>query len=322
MLRFALLFAAVLPLTFPARAQEPAAPAVTAAPEAEAPMPDIRALMLDVEHNQRRFEEARRDYTFHVHTVEEDFDSRNKVKKTTVTDAESFSINGVRVNKIVAKNGKPLTEEEQKKESERIDKAVARAKERRAKNESRNRETDSQGNEVITVSRILELGSFTHPRRVDLNGRPTILLDYAGDPSAKTHSTFENVFKDLVGQVWIDERDHVLTRGEGRFAKDFKMGGGLLFDIHSGFNFHFQSKKINQEVWLPEEIEAQGSASALLFVRVRGHVDVTTSDYRKFRTSTTIIPTGNVIGPDGQPVPADPAEPPPPPPPNQPHPLS
>lgn len=273
---------------------------------ADAPLPPIRELMLDVERNQKRAEAERRDYTYHVHTVEDDFDSHENVKKTTVTDAESLEIQGVRVDKVVAKNGRPLTPDEAKKEDERIDKAVAKAKENRARNENKGRDTDAEGHDEISASRILELGSFSNPRRVQLNGRPTIVLDYAGDPRARTKNSFEGIFKDLAGQVWIDEQERMLVRGEGHFASDFKLGGGLLVDVHSGFRFDFQSTHINDEVWLPQRIEAEGSARMLLFMHVRGHVTITMSDFRKFRASSTILPGSNVLGPDGQPLPVQP----------------
>jgi len=301
-LRVALLVSVLVNFAQPLHAQS-----ATGEVQQQAPIPDVRALMLEVEQNQRRFEAARRDYIYHVHVVEDDFDSHERVKKTTITDSESLSIDGVRVDKVIAKNGHPLTPDEQKKEDERVDKQVARAKERRAKNDGKGRETDPQGNEITPVSRILELGSFSNPRHVMVDGRSAILLDYAGDPHAKTRNSFEGIIRDLVGQVWIDEKDHVLVRGEGRFLNDFKLGGGLLADIHAGFHFEFRTTKVNDEAWLPQKIEGEGSARILIFAHVRGHVTVTMSDYRKFRTSTIIIPSNRLIGPDGEPLPDQPA---------------
>ncbi len=115
-------------------------------------------------------------------------DHNGNLKKTTTTDAESLTIDGIRVDRVVARNGKPLSAKEAQKESDRIDKEVAKAKERREKLATEGKATDSNGDDILTVSRILELGTFSNPRRVDLNGRPTIVLDYAGDPNAKTRN--------------------------------------------------------------------------------------------------------------------------------------
>jgi hypothetical protein len=306
-LTLALCFASSL-----ASAQQPTAPAIPQQAPAAQPLPPIRELLLDVERNEKASEAARKDYIYHVHVELQDLDSKGNVKKTTITDAEDLTIDGVPIQRIVAHNGRPLTAEEAQKESARIDKEVAQAKARREKREDKGQETDSRGDVIIPASRILELGAFSNPRRVDLDGRPTIVLDYAGDPNAKTHNKFEGIVRDLVGTVWIDEQDRVLVRGEGHFLNDFKIGGGLVLNIHKGLSFDFRATKINGEVWLPATVDGQGSARILLVDRVKGRFRLVTSDYRKFRATSTIVSTSGVIGPDGKPVPSQPAPTPPP----------
>jgi hypothetical protein len=267
------------------------------------PLPPIPQLLLDAERNQKASEAANKDYTYHVHLEQQEVDHNGNVKKTITTDSESLTIDSVRVDRIVARDGKPLTPNEAQKESDHIDKEVAKAEERRAKLADKGQDSDSRGDEILTVSRILELGTFSNPRRVDLNGRPTIVLDYTGDPNAKTHNESEKVFRDLVGTAWIDEQDRVLVHGEGHFPHDFKIGGGLVLNIHQGFRFDFSATHITDNIWLPAIINAQGSARIFLFDSINGHFHLATSDYRKFHTNSTIIESDRLIGPDGQPVP-------------------
>jgi hypothetical protein len=260
-------------------------------------------LLLDVERNQRTAEAIQNTYTYHVHRVQQDMNKDGSVKKTTVTDSDSFSVDGVRVNRVTAVNGKPLSASEAQKESEKVDKEVAKGRDHRAKEDAQGHETNARGDDEISASRILELGKFTNPRREMLNGRSTIVVDYAGDPQAKTHSTTEAIFRDLLGTVWIDEADRTMVRAEGRFANDFKIGGGLLADIHKGLNFSFRATKVNDETWLPAEIEGRGSARALLFFNFNGALTVTTSDYRKFRSSAQIVEgTASKVDSEGNPV--------------------
>ena len=287
-----------------ATAQQPTTPAPTTQP-----LPPIQQLLLDAERNQKAAEAANKDYTYHVHLDPQEVDHTGNVKKTITIDSESLTIDGVRVDRIVARDNKPLTSDEAQKESDHIDKEVAKAKERREKRASQGKDSDSRGDEILTVSRILELGTFSNPRRVDLNGRHTIVLDYAGDPNAKTHNESEKVFRDLVGTAWIDEQDLILVRGQGHFPHDFKIGGGLVLNIHQGFSFDFNATHITDNIWLPATIDAQGSARILLFDGINGHFHLATSDYRKFHTNSTIIPTDRLIGPDGQPIPNPPPQP-------------
>jgi hypothetical protein len=287
-------------------AQQPDAAATQAVEPA--PLPNISTLLYDVERNQKAAEARRHDYTYHLHTETQELKGNGELKKTETVDSESLTIKDVRVDRVVARNGVPLTPDETKKESERIDKEVERDIERRTKREEKGEATNSRGDQLITTSRFLELGSFSNPRRVILDGRPTIVADYAGDPQAKTRNPAEAAVRDLVGTVWIDEQDRVLVRGEGHFLNDFKLLGGLGLNIHKGFSFSFRASKINNEVWLPAAIDAAGSARYLLFVSINGNFHLRASDYRKYRTTSTIVGTSDALGPDDHPIP----QPPPP----------
>jgi hypothetical protein len=280
-------------------------PTPQSAQAATQPLPPIRDLILEVERNQKAAEAAQKDYTYHVHFEEQFLDSHGNVKKTAVTDSESFTLDGVRVDRVVARNGHPLTPAEARKESDRIDKVVAKAKRERAKLQAQGKDTDANGDDVLSASRILELGTFSNPRQVTLNGRPTLVVDYAGDPNAKTRNRFEGIVRDLVGTVWIDLQDRVLVQAQGHFLHDFKVAGGLLADIKGGSSFEFHNAKINNEVWLPSTVSAQGRIRILLVAGFNGRIQMVASNYKKFRTSTTIIQSDRLIGPNGQPLPTD-----------------
>jgi hypothetical protein len=256
----------------------------------EKPLPDIAELMHEVEAHQKASEAVQKDYLYHEVAVAQENDGHGGVKKTETNEYDVFWLNGVEVQKLVRKDGKELTADEQKKESERIDKEVAKARERRSKADAKGQETDSQGHEEVTVSRFLELGKFTNPRRVKVNGRDTIAVDYEGDPKAKTRNRFEDVIRDLAGTIWVDEEDRTISRIEGRFLRPFKVGGGLVVNIKQDTSFAMEQRKINDEVWLPSRIDGKGAARALLFISFNGSIQVVDSDYRKFKATSTILP--------------------------------
>jgi hypothetical protein len=268
----------------------PASKPLADEPLSAKPLPDIPTLMHQVEENQRKAEAIEKDYLYHSVATEQELDGQGRVKKTTITESDHFWVDGVPVRRVLKKDGKDLTAEEIAKENERIDKEAAKAHEKREKAGAKGKETDSSGNQEVTVSRLLELGAFTNPRRVQLNGRPAIAVDYTGDPRAKTRIPLENLIRQLAGTVWVDEQDCVLARVEGHFVNTFKIGGGLLVDIKKDTHFTFEQTRVNGEVWLPARIDAQGSARALIFVSFSGKIHAVESDYRKFRTSSTILP--------------------------------
>ena len=251
----------------------------------DAPLPPASLLLRSVEATQRRDEALAQQYTWHVHEVSEEFDGSDAVRKTTIRDSESIPVGGVRVQRLVGRGGEPLSAEQQKSEDEHFDKEVDDARKRAAK-----RENGSAKGGPISAARMLELGNFTNERRVLLAGRSTIVFDYAGNKQVKPANPAEKIVQDLVGTVWVDESDHVLTQVEGRFLADFKLGFGLVLDIHKGLSFSMRQRKINDEVWLPDQISGTGKASAGLFLlRVHGRAVYTMSDFRKYRASATIV---------------------------------
>jgi hypothetical protein len=263
----------------------------------ERPLPDIPELMQAVEVNQRRSEAIEKDYMYRsVHTLEQT-DGHGGVKKTETEEYDIFWVNGVPVHRLMKRNGKELSAEEQKKENEQIDKTVAKAKEKRAKAEEKGAKTGPRGEELVTVSRLLELGSFTNARRVQLNGRDTIAVDFAGDPKAKTKSRFEDVIRDMAGTAWVDEQDRMLVKAEGHFVNNFKVGGGMVVNIQKGTNFSMEQRKLNDEVWLPATVDAHGAARAMLFFNFNGSFRAVDSDYRKFKATSTILPGMSTVEP-------------------------
>ena len=246
--------------------------------------------MHDVEANQRKAETIEKNYIYHSVVTQQQLDSHGGVKKTQVVEADSFWLDGIPVRRMVKKDGKPLTADELAKEDKRIDEAAAKARDRRAKADSNGKETDPHGEDEVTVSRLLELGAFTQPRRLSINGRDTIAVDFAGDPKAKTRNRLEGVIHDLAGTAWIDEQDRILVRVEGHFVDTFKVGGGLVANIRKGTRFAAQMTKINDEVWLPSSIDGEGAARVLLFWNFDGRLHANYSDYRKFHTTSTVMP--------------------------------
>ena len=266
------------------------------------PLPDIPTLMRAVEANERTSEAVKKDYIFRSVQTEEHSDGHGGVKKTETREYDEFWVEGVPVQRMTKKDGKELSEAEKKKEDEEIDKEVAKAKERRAKADAKGKETTPRGDDEITVSRLLELGSFTNARRVQMNGRDTIAVDFAGDPKAKTRNRAEDVIRDLVGTAWVDEQDKVLVKVQGHFVNNFKIGGGLVANIQKGTSFGMEQRKVNDEVWLPALLEGRGEARALLLFKFDGSLRAVESDYRKFRATSTILPGVSEVEPTASPA--------------------
>jgi hypothetical protein len=271
------------------------------------PLPDLAALMKEVEDHEKASEALIKDYMYTEAVTETELDSHGNPKKTESTESEIFYVDGIRVQRVIRKDGKELSPDDRRKESERIDKHIARIKEERAKGDA----GKHKGEDEVTFARFLELGSFSNERRVMLAGRSTIAVDYIGDPKAKTRNQLEGAIHEMAGTVWVDEQDHAMARVEGRFINAFKIGGGLLVNVAKDTSFTADSRQVNGEVWLPSSFSAQGSARAFVFFNLRGKFTGSNSNYHKFKASSTLLP--NVQEVETPPAGGQPSSPPAPP---------
>src|SRR5215468_2895720 len=121
-IRSLLLVASLVCVRFASSQTEPESPATNR------PLPDIPTLMHEVEQHQRASETVQKDYLYHEMATEQ-----GNGKKTETREYDVFWLNGVEVHKLTRKDGRDLTAEEQKKESDHVDKEVAKAKERKSK---------------------------------------------------------------------------------------------------------------------------------------------------------------------------------------------
>ena len=241
---------------------------------ANPPLPEIHQLMREVQEHQKQLEKVRENYTYNSFQTTQEIDGKGQVKKTETHEYEVFYVKNRPINRLVKKDGKPLDEHEQQKETERITKAVEKAAD------------PPKDEESLSLRKILESVEVRNPRRENFRGRPTIVFDFIGSKALKAHGMAEDASKKLQGTVWIDEADRMVAHLDVSLNDNFHVGGGLVANIEKGSNFHFDQAPVNGEVWLPTGAEANMSARILLLKGIREHFTERDSNYQRFRVET------------------------------------
>ncbi len=249
------------------------------------PVPDVPALVHQVELHQQELEKTRENYTFLERTVVTELNKDGSPKKTETEDNEVFFVNTHQVERKVKKNGKDLSAPEQAKETERVKKEVEKAQ--------RTPPGQSQNQDTISVGRMLQIMKYSSAHREMVDGRSTIAFDYTGDPHAETHGRAEDASKKLAGTVWIDERDLQVRRLTASLYGDFHVGFGM-FTLVKGSSFLFEQKLVNNELWLPVSAHVHILGRALGMFGYRGEVQVEDSNYQRFHVDaqpqTAVVP--------------------------------
>lgn len=238
------------------------------------PLPDVPALITQVRDHQRQMDSIRENYTFHEVDLTDELNKNGSVKKTDSEESEIFYVNTHEVRRLIRKNGKDLSAAEQKKEQDRVAKEVQKAQQTPP-------EQAPSGEVVISVSRIVAMARFSRPRREMLDGRSTIVFDFAGDPHVKAKNLAEDAARRTSGTVWIDEKDRQVRRLTARLTDNVHAGFGL-FSLGKGSNLVFDQKLVNNELWLPTGGEIYLVAHAIGVLGFRANIHVTDNDYRRF----------------------------------------
>ena len=252
------------------------------------PIPQVRTLMLDVVEHQKQLEKVRENYTYHSFFTDQEIDSNGQVKKTETEDRDVFFVNGHRIERTVKKDGKTLNDHDQKKEQERVNKLVEKAVKTPAGQ-------PLDGQQTISVPKLLDIMDVSNPRRETYRGRSTIVFDFAGKHDVKTHGLAEDASKKLAGTLWVDEKDRQVAHMEARFTDNFHVGGGLLANVQKGSSFYFDQAPVNGEIWFPTGAEGRVDARVFLLKGIREHFVERDSEYQRFTVDAETGKTATVV---------------------------
>jgi hypothetical protein len=273
------LLAAVSPLPIDPQGK---APATDDAGEIAAPT-DPTMLIKIVWENQKQIEAARKDYIFHRQDEDQEMDSQGRIKSRELREYEVYFVGRWEIDRLVGKDGKPVSEGERRKQDEEVRKQEAKARARVAKQES----GEDLGKDTFTLTKFLVADRFYNLRRETHQGHEVYAMDFEPRPDFEPHSLLDKVLKSLGGTIWIDKQARQVVRLEARFLNALKVGGGLLGSVQKGGNVVLEQRFVNDEVWMPSYVEIHLNAR-VLFLHKSINGTSTYSDYRKFRVDSKI----------------------------------
>ena len=256
-------------------------------------LPDLKALFKEIDDNQKAIDKIRENYAGTRVEEETEFEKDGKVKKTEVSEYNFFYLHGDEISTLVNKDGKPLSDAEQKKENDKTQKEIADIQKREAKKEAKEEKAKEEGKNTEKkdpddpdIETFLRTCQFVNPRRERFRGQDVLVFDFEPNPEYKPRNLVEKIVQKLAGVIWIDEQAHDVARLEAYFVGDFRFAGGLLANLQKGTSFTFEQAYINNEVWLPTYMEAHVGVRLLMLKGFNVNMATRYSDYKKFNVET------------------------------------
>src|SRR5258708_16474166 len=196
---------------------------------------EIRELLRRVAEKDLENEKRLRDYTYVQREEEHKLDGHGNVKKTESRTSEVLVVYGEQIERLIAKDDKPLSAEDAKKEDERIQKITDKRKnesdsDRRKRVEKEEKEREDGRKFVLEIA---DAYNFRLAASEIIDGRDTWVLDAQPRPGYEPKSREGKILPKLRGRIWIDKADLQWTKFDV-ITTDTISFGLFLARIHKG----------------------------------------------------------------------------------------
>ena len=254
-------------------------------------LPDLKKLFEEIDANQKQIDKIKENYAGTRVQEETEYDKNGKMTKKDVREYTFFYLSGDEVSTLVKKDGKPLSDEEQKKENEKTQKRIEEIQKEDKKKESKEEKDKEKGKEAKDkddpgIEMFLHVCQFVNPRRERFRGLDVLVFDFEPNPEYKAKNLEERVVQSLAGVIWVDEKAHDVARLEAYFVGDVKIAGGMLVNLQKGSSFVMEQAYLNNEVWLPTYEEVHAGVRVLLVKGFKMNEVTRYVDYKRFNVET------------------------------------
>jgi hypothetical protein len=279
--------------------QEPVRNAPGPPPAASVPgtltQDQIRELIRQTADKDMQNDKKQRNYTYVERDEEKRLDGNGKIKSTETKTYDVMEIYGEQVQRLIAKDDKPLIEKDAKKEDDKIQKLIEKrtkespeARERRLEKEDKEREDNRK-----FVREVADAYHFKFDGIESIDGRQNYVIEGDPKPGYQPHMKEARVLPKLRFRAWIDEDEKEWKKLEIQFI-DTASWGLFMLRIHKGTRVVIEQMRVNDEIWLPQHVMVNADFRLALLKNFDIALDDTFRDYKKFRADTKIIPLGEV----------------------------
>ncbi len=276
-------------------AQPVSAPTMTLQPDASGNVPQeqIRELLRRVAEKDLENEKRLRDYTYVQREEEHKLDGKGQVNKIESRTSEVLVVYGEQIERLIAKDDKPLSADDAKKEGERIQKITDKRKNESDSDRRKRLEREEKDREDGRkfVKEVADAYNFRLVGSEPIDGRDTWVLDAEPRPGYEPKTREAKMLPKLHGRMWIDKAEMQWTKFDVTTTDTISFGL-FLARIHKGTRIVFEATRVNDEVWLPKHLSLHIDVRVALVKNFNEDLEQSFRDYKKFRTDTKFTVIG------------------------------
>jgi hypothetical protein len=184
------------------------------------------------------------------------------------------------VARLILKDGRPLTEDEDKAERQRLNDMIASPSDyfKHVKNDSEGRKLADQ---LIRLMPDAMIYTYTPGQpQTGRDGGVEVVLDFKPNPRFSPPSTPAQALTGLEGRVWIDAKSHEVIRMEGTIFRAVNFGWGMLAHIYPGGHLVLEQENAGGNRWIFTKFKEDVSVRALMVKTIHVHTDVEAGSFQ------------------------------------------
>jgi hypothetical protein len=272
--------------------------------KAELPPTDAKEIVRrSVEVDHHNFERAQK-YTCTQRQVIKHLDNHGNAKSTEIKTYDVNFYFGEFYPRLVQIDDKPLSEKDQKKEDEKLEKFLAKhRKENEDDRQKRQEKREKERQESRAFVRdVVNAYDFRLVGDEQISGEDTWVIDAIPRKDFQPTQPHADILKKIKGRIWIEKKDYNWAKVEAE-AVDTISFGLFLFRIHPGSRFVLETTHVNNELWALKRLYINGSARIALLKNEIAEQEEVFSNYKRFSTSINILPDMKEVPGDQKPAP-------------------
>jgi hypothetical protein len=193
-----------------------------------------------------------------------------------------------RIHRTLAKDGKPLSAEQQEQETRRLGALL---------NDSSQQQRllrDYQGDED-RIARIVSLMPEGFLYQFDGVEGDDIRLTYRPNPDFKPPTYEARVFHGMSGTVWINAREKRLSRLEGQLVSNVDLGYGLLGRLDKGGTFDLERVEVVPGNWKTRVLDVHISGHVILLKSIGKDQTERRSEFHQVPSDLTLAKAESML---------------------------
>jgi len=232
-----------------------------------------------------RFEEearTRNQYAYLRFHERRELSADGRLKKQQSWLVRQSLVDGFMVERLIERDGRPLSADERDRNEARLRKAVDEFKALSAAERERHREEERRkyAEENAWLKELPEALDCQLVGEETLNGRAVQVFAFWPRPGYQPRNLRTRAFQKVTGRLWIDKEEREMVRLQAEMFADVVVGWGLIGRFFKGTRVAIERQRAQPKVWLTISEVVRFAGRILLVKSINEEGTTRYSEYR------------------------------------------